>query len=342
MSFRLQFIHFCKMLNVDYVDNTKFQNENYQHKWRCLTCNSNFVQSLSNIQLGLSCPKCRNSDFLGLSYSEVQLMNFLKGLDKETVLEKNNTFLLPNKKLKVMMVKMYWFGDDDKNSNVYIDKMNEAEKEGFMFIHIYEIEWIFKRKICKVRLKQITHESQARRIHARKCHIQEIDSSSKNIFLDNFHIQGKDNASLKFGAFYNDQLVSVLTMGCGSIAKGSKNENNTWELNRFCSDPQFHIPGIASKLLTYFKRKYKWDLIYTYADRRWSVGNLYKQIGFKFLYNTNSCYWYVKKCNFKKMHRFALRKRPDEPKDVTEMTLRRQEGFIKFWDCGNYKFEMRK
>ena len=49
-------------------------------------------------------------------------------------------------------------------------------------------------------------------------------------------------------------------------------------------------------------------------------------------------YWYVK--SLKRIHRFSLRKRPDEPKDVSESILRAEEGYVKVWDCGHLKFVM--
>ena len=66
-----------------------------------------------------------------------------------------------------------------------------------------------------------------------------------------------------------------------SQAKGvKKTKLISWELNRFCSHSDFVISGIASKLLNYFKKNYQWTKIFSYADRRWSVGDLYKKLGF--------------------------------------------------------------
>jgi len=128
-----------------------------------------------------------------------------------------------------------------------------------------------------------------------------------------------------------------MTFSHGSLAKGIRYQHPlTWELNRFCTHFDFVISGIASKLLEYFKRNYEWREIFSYADRRWSDGNLYKQLGFKPVSITSPNYWYVK--DFGRIHRFNLRKRPEEPKDIPEHILRLQEGYIRVWDCGNLKF----
>jgi len=209
---------------------------------------------------------------------------------------------------------------------------------GYRLIHIFEDEWILKKDIVKSRLKHILGKTEdLTHIGARECIIKEISSKEKDEFLEQFHIQGKDVSKVKLGAFYKHQLVAVMTFSHGSLAKGVKHQNPlVWELNRFCSHSDFIISGIASKLLEYFKRNYTWHKIFSYADRRWSDGNLYEKLGFQLDHVTQPNYWYVG--DFERIHRFNLRKRPEEPKDIPEHILRLQEGYIRVWDCGNLKF----
>jgi hypothetical protein len=127
-----------------------------------------------------------------------------------------------------------------------------------------------------------------------------------------------------------------MTFSHGNISKGSKNIENIWELNRFCSNYNYHIPGIASKILSYFKKNYEWKEIFSYADRRWSDGNLYYKLGFELDLTTKPNYWYVKGLN--RIHRFTLRKKSEEPKDIPEWVLRSKEGYHRIYDCGHYKF----
>ena len=130
-----------------------------------------------------------------------------------------------------------------------------------------------------------------------------------------------------------------MTFSSGNISKGSIYKEGVWELNRFCSNYNFHIPGIASRMLDFFKKKYNWIEIYSYADRRWSKGNLYEQLGFKVQGKPRLNYWYVK--NYERIHRFNLRKKPDEPKNISERILRLSEGYLIVWDCGNLKFVLK-
>jgi len=130
-----------------------------------------------------------------------------------------------------------------------------------------------------------------------------------------------------------------MTFSKGSISKGSKNIDGVYELSRFCSNSNYHIQGIASKLLSHFKRNYEWKEIYSYADRRWSQGNVYDKIGFELSHITKPNYFYIGG-GIDRIHRFNLRKRPDEPKDIPEWVLRQGEGYHRIWDCGHYKFIM--
>jgi len=132
-----------------------------------------------------------------------------------------------------------------------------------------------------------------------------------------------------------------MTFSHGSLAKGVKKQDPLiWELNRFCTHLEFVISGIAGKLLEHFKKNYNWKEIFSYADRRWSNGNLYEKLGFELIASTQPNYWYVR--NIERIHRFALRKRPDEPKDIPEHLLRLEEGYTRIWDCGNLKFKLMK
>ena len=312
---------------------------------RCLKCKNIYYNRWYNISLGYGrCPNCYPRN---ISKSESKLKLFIKSLNLE-IIENSRDIInpleldiyIPSKNIAIEFDGLYWHSDKfNKDKNYHLNKTEECEKNGIKLIHIFEDEWVLKQEIVKSRIKQILSLNNSIRIHARKCQIKKISPEIKNEFLNKFHIQGGDNSVIKLGAFYNDELVSIMTFSHGSISKGSKNIKNVWELNRFCSNSNYHIPGIASKLLTYFKRNYDWKEIFSYADRRWSNGNVYKQIGFELDSITKPNYWYIK--GMEKVHRFGLRKKYNEPKDIPEWVLRAKEGYHRIWDCGHLKFIMK-
>jgi transposase-like protein len=249
--------------------------------------------------------------------------------------------LIPEKNIAIEFDGIYYHSEKHGISKSYhLIKTENCLKKGIRLVHIFEDEWLNKKEIVKSRLKRILNEDNSVRIHARQCEVKEINSSVKDIFLNNYHIQGKDVSLIRLGAFYNDVLVSVMTFSKGNISKGSTSKEGIWELNRFCSDYTYHIPGIASKLLEHFKKNYEWMEIFSYCDRRWSEGKTYYNLGFTLDKITKPNYWYIKGVN--RIHRFNLRKRKDEPKNITELELRDQEGFYRIWDCGNFKFTIKK
>ena len=77
-----------------------------------------------------------------------------------------------------------------------------------------------------------------------------------------------------------------------TFCKSRFNKNFEWELSRYSSSK--HVIGGASKLLKYFERIYKPKSLITYADRRFSQGNLYFTLGFTFDHFSSPNYLYTK------------------------------------------------
>jgi len=206
---------------------------------------------------------------------------------------------------------------------------------------------MLKREIVKRRLKDILNISEAEVIFARNCTVGKIDAKSARNFVDKFHLQGYSGSTVKLGTFHNDELVSVMTFRKLNIAKGSKSEINTYELDRFCSNYNFRVVGVASKLLKYFINNYNPIKIISYADRRWSDGNLYKRLGFNFVHNTDPNYWYFSLKNpYNLIHRFNFRKSVLNKKletfdpNKTEVENMNENDYYRIFDCGNMKFEL--
>ncbi len=344
-------------LKLEFIDK-EFFNISFLHNWKCLKCNNVFKTSFFNIKFNIyKCPTCypRNA---GPSYQELEILEFIKFLNITDDIQSSNRKIIkpleldiyiPDKKLAIEFNGLHWHSEEFMSRDInekhsytpqtyHLYKTEKCLEKGIQLIHIFEDEWIFKQDIVKSRLKQILGSKARIRIHARKCIIKEISPKIKNEFLEKFHIQGPDSSRIKLGAFYEEDLISVMTFSKGNISKGSKNIEGVWELNRFCSDSNFHIPGIAGKLLSHFKKNYDWKEIFSYADRRWSQGNLYYKLGFELLSISRPNYWYLK--DSRRIHRFTLRKRPDEPKDISERILRLNEGYGTIWDCGSLKFKL--
>lgn len=215
-------------------------------------------------------------------------------------------------------------------------------------IFVFEDEWTSNQELIKKKLTHYSSQSQTTRIHARQCTIVPISNADKKDLLNAHHVQGNDNAQILYGAYYNEQLVAVMTFTAPRVAVGAKgktNRTNVWELSRFCTDTAYRIPGIASKLLTHFKRNHTWSEIYSFADRRWSVGNMYHKLGFLLTATNPPSYYYV--VDGKRKHRWNYRKDilkntlPNYDPAKTEYENMQAHGFYRVWDCGTIKFNMK-
>jgi hypothetical protein len=229
----------------------------------------------------------------------------------------------------------------------YVNQLNTAIHNNKPTIFIFNDE-LNNIELISSKLKHYNKSNNATRIHARQCDIVQITNKHKKDFLDKYHVQGNHNADIAYGAYYNDNLVAVMTFCKPRIALGQKNKQNNeqrWELSRFCTDVNYRIPGIASKLLTYFKRNYHWDEIYSYADRRWSVGNLYETLGFTLDRINPPDYFYV--VNGVRKHRWNYRKDilkttlPNYDPNLTEYQNMVNHGFWRVWDCGTLRYSLK-
>lgn len=312
---------------------------------KCMTCNKLFKTTYHKLYCnGGKCSVCYK---FNSSNDERDLCEFIESLG--FVIERNNRKIIkpkeldiyiPDKKLAIEYNGLYWHSEQ-KNSdkNYHLKKLNECKSKGITLIQIFEDEWIFRNDIVKNTLKHILNVNINKRLHARKCIIKLINNDTKNLFLDKYHIQGQDISSIRLGAFYENELVAVMTFSKGSISKGSSLLEGNWELSRFCINYNYRIPGIASKFLSFFKNNYKWKEIYSYADMRWGTGNVYKILGFNQEHINRPNYWYIK--DRLRIHRYRLRKKELEPKDIPEWLLRLNEGYSRIWDCGTIKFSMK-
>jgi hypothetical protein len=97
--------------------------------------------------------------------------------------------------------------------------------------------------------------------------------------------------------------------------------------------------GGASKLLKYFIKEHNPQTIISYSDNQYSVGNLYKKLGFILEKENKVGYWYYEPIQKKYFHRykFAKHKLVKEGFDPskTENEIMKNRGFLRIYDCGS-------
>ena len=325
------------------------QTEYERYKFICHNCNYKFDDIIMK-----DLPKCPKCHPVNYQNPQNEIMDFIKSHDIENVQINRRTIIapleldiyLPDYNIAIEYNGLYWHSETNHKDNSYhLTKTLLCQEKGIKLIHIFEDEWINKTEIIKSKLKSILGIID-KKIYARKCIIKEIDTKLKSEFLNENHSQGNDKANIKLGLFYDDELLSVMTFCKFRKALGSTHKEGSWELSRFCNKTNMTVIGGAGKLLKYFQRNYDWNCIKTYADRRWSTGNLYEKLGFDFSHYSKVNYWYCS--GQKREHRFKYRK-SELPKllenfdpNLTEKQNMKNHNYTVIWDCGNIVYKIEK
>jgi hypothetical protein len=145
-------------------------------------------------------------------------------------------------------------------------------------------------------------------------------------------MQGEDKSKIKLGLLFNNELICVMT-----FTNARFNKNYDWELSRFCAKSGYNVIGGFSKILSYFRKNNSGSII-SYADRRYSNGNVYQHNGFELIHINSPSYYYVDKNYIKRYNRMKFQRKYIGAYDCTEYEKARELGYNKIFDCGTLAF----
>lgn len=311
-----------------------------QYNWHCQTCNLDFTAEYDD---GLV-PRCSHCFPPYMKFAENEIFEFLSKLGfnvirntRKIIAPLELDFYIPDCNIAIEYNGLYWHQHHSlSNFKYHYNKTILCKEKEIRLIHIFEDEWMHKRDIVQSRLKNMISSSSCT-TYARKCKIIEIDSTVKNKFLNENHLQGEDKSSIYYGLENeNGKLVSIMTFGTPRFSKKYE-----YELIRFCSKTNNNVIGGASKLLKHFKQKHNPSSIITYADLRWSVqsNNLYNELGFSYSHTSNPNFWYFKGNKRYSRHSFQKHKLTkifsNFDSSLTAEENIKINGYSKIYDCGN-------
>ena len=353
------FVEKAKHIHNDRYDYSKVKYVN-AHTKVCIICSEHgeFWQTPNNHLNGNGCPLCKNrkigdvlrdtvEGFIEKSNELNEITNCLKVLspqqrNREILRNREIDIYIPSLKLGIEYNGLRWHSEEfGKNKNYHINKLIECNKQGIRLIQIFEDEWINHREICESKLRQICGLNTNPKIVTRKCKVVEMtDKNEAYEFLDKNHIQGRTGFTIALGAYYNNELVGVMTF--------KKGEEGYWDLNRFATDINYQCIGIGGKLFKHFTRNYPFIEIKSFADRRWTTdptNNIYTKLGFAFDSYVPPTYWYYNPriSKIERFHKFGFRKQHLHkqyglPLTMTEREMTETLGYTRIWDCGLIKY----
>jgi hypothetical protein len=288
----------------------------------------------------------------GESFFEKEILTFVKEIyngfvvenDRNIINPKELDILIPDKKLAIEFNGLFWHSSEFVGYKYHLDKTNLCKIKGVDLIHIFEDEWFHKKDIVKSIIKSKL-KIYDRVIYARKCKIVELSSKLYKDFCNENHIQGHVNSSIKLGLYLDDVLISVMSFGGLRKSLGSNSEEGTYEMLRYCSKLNTLVIGGASKLFSYFIKKYNPHKIISFSDKRYFIGDLYEKLKFVMDKETSPNYYYVTDY-LKRENRFKYRKdilvKQGFDSEKSEFNIMDERGIHRIYDCGNKKWVWRK
>lgn len=240
--------------------------------------------------------------------------------------------VLPDIKLAIEYDGLYWHSvQQGKDENYHLDKTKRCLEKGYQLFHIFESDDI------EIWQSMINNKlGLNKRIYARKCEIRVVNFADSMKFLEENHLQGFCPSSIRCGLYYNNELVQLITFG-----KSRFDKSYDYELLRLCTLKGYCVVGGASKLFKHALKFVKGNII-SYANRRFSCGEIYKQLGFELKGESAPNYFYNKSGKIYSRITFQKHKLKDVldkfDDSLSEYDNMLNNGYDRIYDCGNLVF----
>lgn len=229
--------------------------------------------------------------------------------------------------------------------NYHKCKTDMCNDKGITLLHLFGYDWNNRRSVME---SIIRHQLGAttQKVYARNTAIHEVSSSMASEFLKVNHRQGSTISSIRLGLYHDDVLVSLMTFGKVRPTQGGY-DKDAWELSRFCSQLNTVVVGAASKLFSYFCKTYNPVRVISFSDRATTSGNIYQQLGFHKMHETDPGYVWVSLKDDSYYPRASCQKRAlpkllNEPdldiETQTEVQIMKAHSYVRVFDAGLIKW----
>lgn len=300
-------------------------------------------EAIKNAILRFNIPYTPEREYVKhISLEEQTYYDFIKTIRPDAIQSFNAGYELdvyiPELKIGFEYNGCYYHSETFRHKSYHKNKVNHFGKMGIRVVQIWSDSWLYNRTRTENFITNILCPSKP--IGARKCTIHELDIDSYKSFLDEMHMQGASGASIRYGLFYEDKLVSV--MGFKKLPHNTKNVG--YELCRFANK---NVVGGFSKLLSNFCRNFPGIDVYSFADIE-TVNldcNVYTKNGFVQIDVLDVDYKYYNPRSKIREHKFGWRKSAFaslgyDIEGKTEAELSREARLVKCWDSGKILYKL--
>lgn len=246
----------------------------------------------------------------------------------------------------------------EENTSYFVDrfyfvKMHEtASKRGIKLLRFLDCEYFDRSEIIQSMVKHALNLTE-RKIPARKCELREISIGEAREFFEKSHLNGNASAKVRYGLFYQGELVHSMTFSPHRYQSKQKSEsstNETFELIRCASKPNVLVQGGFQKILSHFKKTHPGVSVESYVDLNISDGNAYRKAG-TFVRKIDGDLGYVifgkKYLRNRLMKIFLNRYFPDFPKrddpeykKINSIRFLERRGIYEYHGAGNLVFTL--
>lgn len=306
----------------------------------CVGCGKEYDTSVYNYTHDsvCFCEDCRKRSY---SKAEKDIVSYIRELgftvDENVDIggHKSIDMLIKEKGIAIDYNGIYWHSTNIRpDINFHKDRIDKVKRVlGVRLYYIWEDDYKRNPEVIKSWLRNILGvNNDIKKVNARDCKIDYIDSREACSFLDKYHIQGKSPLSQSIGLLYNNGIVAVMAYSI---------EGNMINIKRYCTS--CNVRGGFSKILKFFEREGYYEGAYTFSDNSISDGKLYEKNGFVLYKELKPDYSYV--VGNKRVHKFNFRKKYfKEQSDLiyeeglTERQLAILNGLNRVYDAGKKKW----
>lgn len=321
--------NFPELFDKSYFEQNKTKNSKMLAKELGLSSNTLCVYARKNNipftnQQGTSSAEFELEEFFGLVKIERNTRKIIAPYEID--------LYLPEYKLGIEYNGAYWHSEEKgKDKHYHITKQKLAEQHNIKLIQFFDFEWENRKEQIKGYFNSLIGKNIIP-IYGRKTIVREISKIDSVKFIDQHHIHGAINAKYNYGLFFEDELVSVLT-----LSKSRFTKKYDFEVIRFCTKIGFRIIGGLSKFIKFIKTNLEFNTIVSYSHRRLFSGESFIKAGFVLSHKTDPGYFWANKYTSNILPRYKTQKHKLNT-NLTETQYMTSKDYVKVWDCGQLVF----
>lgn len=282
------------------------------------------------------------TSYCKICYKGIDKSSAGKAIRRNYILKKNNsvstkdfiTFLqqIDSKKLNIL-IELKKVKSVAKLKTLLHKNRLIKEKKGIKLLQFFDFEWATRKPQVKSFIKAALGKNTIK-LHGRNTEFKTVSKLEASEFLETYHILGTCNFKYAYGLYYNNEIVSLITLGLHHRGTGEL------ILSRYCGKENVSVLGGLSKLCKHAYGAH--GSFSTWIDLRFSDGYNWIKTGWKCLSTLKPDYFYYSRDNkviSKQSRRKSIVKTPIS---MTEYQHAIKDGLCRIYDCGKIKLQYYK